>query len=67
MKKPQSLKGYLTLMLALADTQVLDLKGCKQLNEEQYEAVVTLVAQIQNMLGEDLKPVLSHYKLQWEG
>jgi hypothetical protein len=64
MKTPKTVKGYLKLLIAIANDSAYDLKNAKS---EEIRAIADCRADIQNCLGEELMPLLKKYKLEWNG
>ena len=63
MKLPKTTKGYLKLLLAIAnDNGSYELKGS---TEESGEFIADIRADIQNGLGNDEKNILKKYNLKW--
>lgn len=67
MKKPKSLKGFLRLLLLVADSVPSDFNGEENISEEERGALSEILGAIQNRLGDDLDELLSKYKLEWKG
>lgn len=60
MKKPKTVKGYLKLLIGIANDSVHDLKN---ITEEEKDAIAAIRADIQNQLGE-MTEILKDHKLQ---
>lgn len=62
MKTPKTVKGYLKLLIQIADDSAYDLKN---VTEEEVKALGYARANIQNDLGDEdtLAPLLRKYKL----
>lgn len=67
MRKPKTIRGFLKMMLAVADFNIYELKGWDKLSEEEQLDVGGLLASIQNELGDELDEVLQRFNLKWEG
>lgn len=67
MKKPTTVRGWLKMLLTIADSATGDLKGSCLLTDEQRYEITRLTAEIQNSLGEELADTLEIFNLNWNG
>jgi hypothetical protein len=64
MELPKTTKGYLKLLLAIADDSgSYELKGA---TKESGKLIADIRANIQNELGDDCDNVLEKYNLKWD-
>lgn len=61
---PKTVKSFLKLCLAIADTNRDDLKGINKLTKEEYSQLGTIRGAIQNELGE-MPELLEKNKLKY--
>lgn len=64
MKKPKSLKGFLSGLVSLADSGVSDLRGSEKLSHDDFHRIVSVLAALQNELG-DIDDILERYNMSW--
>ena len=64
MKTPTTVKGYLKMLLQIADESSIDLKN---VTREEKLFIGCIRGEIQNNLGEDEYGILKKYKLEWKG
>lgn len=66
MKLPTTLKGYLKLLLQIADSDIAILKGMSD-DDSDWKFLSNIKAGIQNDLGEDEYGTMERNKLKWKG
>lgn len=66
MKLPTTLKGYLKLLLQIADSDIAILKGMSD-DDSDWKFLSNIKADIQNDLGEDEYGTMERNKLKWKG
>lgn len=64
MKKPTTLRGFLRLLIWVADSGIADLRGTEKLSDAQRLHIGSLVGGLQNELG-DIEEILKKHGLQW--
>lgn len=66
MKKPKTVKGWLKMLLVVADSAVgCDLNDSHKLTYDEQKAL-NAIADLQNSLGDELAPLLEKYNLKWD-
>lgn len=63
-KTPKTVKGYLRLLIAIAEDTVYDLKS---VTEEEAHIIAGIRGDIQNSLGDEAAPLLQKYGLKYDG
>lgn len=55
------------MYLSLADSGIQDLKDIDKLDNYEQEILITSITIIQNYCGDELRPVLDKFNLEWKG
>lgn len=66
MKKPKTIKGFLKLLIEVANTCAGDMIDCDKITEEESQALNSIIAGLQNDLGE-CDELLAKFNLEWKG
>ena len=64
---PKTIRGFLSMMLKIADFDIYSLKGYDDLSDKEQYEIGAMIAGIQNDLGEDMEQVLHKFNLKWKG
>lgn len=65
---PKSVKGYLKLLLEIAEDTTHSLREEKKVTDDDLQLIVNIRAAIQNEFGEEAsKKILVKYGLKWDG
>jgi len=67
MIKPKTLKGYLKIMIEVADIDPDILKGYDKLSRKEQLTLWDTITGIQNDLGGQMELILKKFDLKWNG
>ena len=69
MRKPKTVRGFLKMMLEVADFNIYTLKGFDKLSNKEQHHIGGIIADVQNDLGDidRMYSLLQKFKLKWKG
>lgn len=68
MSKPKTVKGFLTLLIRIADYDIYNLKDWEELADKDQRIITGMLTELQNSLSEEDAEILLFLKdLRWKG